>query len=617
MRHEFLMRHTLAFLLLGATATGFAREEKSFNYAGEDVRQWGTAKLENYDVAIRIADPTLAGNKITRIDVPGVAEEGLSDYSLWMSSELRLEGKKNTPDILSANVEPINGTLSITLDEPYTIPADGVFIGYSFTMESLTEAAKAPISVADSQNPDAFFIHTSRSYMSWGNYNLGLAADITVTLEGAFHSDAVAVTSSPEPGSLPGAAFSMTLNIRNHGNRPVENITYQLTADGRTISNTLYFSPPLPCAYDSDVAIEVDFEPIDKAGAYPWTFTVTEVNGVPNADTDANMAGMAYIYPYLPKHRPLMEEYTGTWCGWCPRGAIGMKLLRERFGEDFAGVAFHKDDIMAIDFTMPMDYPGAPSCLLDRAIVADPYYGTSPESSRGKSFIDGIGADWERIRNFAATADLSAEAAWTDENMEEVEVKVSAKFVREYHDVDFRFIYILTADGLSGSGHAWQQKNYYSGDGSQRDTDLAPLVDLPEYIDGFEFDDVAVAVSDMLGIEGSLPADIRCLEPLEGVYRFKIADAVNTSGNSMIQDKNRLRATAAVVDASSGRIINSIQVPVKGISGVKLNTGNKTVTEEIYFDLQGRRIAKPGAGLYILRRHYSDGSTATIKTIIK
>ena len=63
------------------------------------------------------------------------------------------------------------------------------------------------------------------------------------------------------------------------------------------------------------------------------------------------------------QHRPLIEEYTGTWCGWCPRGFTGMEMLRETFGEDFIGVAIHNQDPMAVLTTSqyPSNIQGFPS----------------------------------------------------------------------------------------------------------------------------------------------------------------------------------------------------------------------------------------------------------------
>ena len=72
-----------------------------------------------------------------------------------------------------------------------------------------------------------------------------------------------------------------------------------------------------------------------------------------------------------------MEEYTGTWCGWCPRGAVGMAKMQEKYGEKFVGMVYHTDaskDPM-VTTTPATEYAGAPWGVLDRTLDADPFYG--------------------------------------------------------------------------------------------------------------------------------------------------------------------------------------------------------------------------------------------------
>ena len=88
-----------------------------------------------------------------------------------------------------------------------------------------------------------------------------------------------------------------------------------------------------------------------------------------------------------PIHRPLIEEYTGTWCGWCVRGIVGMELLRETYGDDFIGVAYHNDDGMEIMYSnrYPNDIMGFPSAFIERTSEVDPLYGYSNTTPRQSS----------------------------------------------------------------------------------------------------------------------------------------------------------------------------------------------------------------------------------------
>ena len=55
------------------------------------------------------------------------------------------------------------------------------------------------------------------------------------------------------------------------------------------------------------------------------------------------------------KKRVLIEDYTGTWCGWCPRVSHGMKLVSE-ISEDVVFIAIHRAPVGTSD---PYNYTNA------------------------------------------------------------------------------------------------------------------------------------------------------------------------------------------------------------------------------------------------------------------
>lgn len=57
------------------------------------------------------------------------------------------------------------------------------------------------------------------------------------------------------------------------------------------------------------------------------------------------------------RKRVLVEDYTGTWCGWCPRVAEGMKLVGD-ISEDIVFVAIHRAPVGTAD---PYNYTNAES----------------------------------------------------------------------------------------------------------------------------------------------------------------------------------------------------------------------------------------------------------------
>src|SRR6516225_3148810 len=42
----------------------------------------------------------------------------------------------------------------------------------------------------------------------------------------------------------------------------------------------------------------------------------------------------------------LVEEFTGSWCGWCPRGAYAMQVLDKKYPGKVFCIAYHNSDPM-------------------------------------------------------------------------------------------------------------------------------------------------------------------------------------------------------------------------------------------------------------------------------
>lgn len=615
MNHNLITAAT-ALVLSGTGA--FAQSTLEFSFAQGEAKRWGTSKQEAYDVAIHVGGPTLTGTTVREVRVAVPVADGLSDFSIWLSSELKLDDKTNAPDILSTPVEAEDGILTLCLDEPVAIPAGGLYVGYSFNVVTLDDETKKPMLVTESDNPDAFYIHTSRTYRNWGNQNKAYAAPITLGIDGNFSNDAVAVHTIAEKGILHGTETSSTVTIRNHGLNPVESIGYTMVLNGVKREETVVFPVPLPVAYEDDVRFTVTLPPIEEAGSYPWTLEITEVNGRPNTDRDSSLASMYYVYPYLPEHLALMEEYTGTWCGWCPKGMTALDGMSELYPERFIGLSYHKDnDVMATDIPVPVDVPGAPSATLDRGEALDPYFGTFPQTVT--TFRDGIASDWEGICAEPTTADLNLTAVWTDEDKSAIRAETDVKFMRPYSDADMRILYVLASDGLKGPAGdpRWYQKNYYSGMSEYEGTDLEWWVNAPRTVPEVEYNCVAVYSPDIFGTEGSLPAEIGYLEELHHVQTLPLDAACNREGVSLVQDYDRLYVVAAVVDARTGRILNARKARMNGGSGVDVfpADGTKPVSE-IFHDLQGRPLnAAPDNGVFLKTVLYNDGRTRTFKQI--
>ena len=269
--------------------------------------------------------------------------------------------------------------------------------------------------------------------------------------------------------------------------------------------------------------------------------------------------------------RSVVEEFTGTWCGNCPRGIVGMQRLSEDFGDRFIGIAIHTGtgEPMVIP-TYPdvqgdlLPGSGAPSCAIDRVkYKLDPYSGSG---QRGATHY-GIDADFAAALAMPTEAKVELSAKWNDEYQWDVRCDVTTTFNIDSETAPYRLILVLTEDGLKGTADSWRQVNYYSSEYEKStgvnytDDDMKPWRDAPYYVSGVEYNHVAVnTLGIRSGIQGSIAAPITAYEPQ--AYTG-IVTTLASHAQKLIQDKNRLHAVAMLINTATGEVVNAAKAAVR------------------------------------------------------
>ncbi|MBD5180931.1 MAG: hypothetical protein HDS98_00060 [Bacteroidales bacterium] len=594
----------------------FAQTERDINFADAALRNWGTGLMETYDVAIRLGGNGLADCKVKAISIPLPEGDGLKDVSLWMSRSLTLNGKENVPDVASYTVTPAEGVARISLPEPVEI-GEGLYVGCSFSVTELNDMTKAPLSVSTSDTSGAFCIHTSRKYSKWDTTGLGLALDMTVTIGGEFHDADVELADCQEGNVIAGQLWTPTIMIRNLGLEPCRALSYRLSVDGgESLEESVVLSEPITSYYGNPIAIALNPVSVAGDGSHEWSVEILTVNSIPNTQHHNSGNGQVHVWPYAPERLPLMEEYTGTWCGWCPRGAVGMAKMQEKYGEKFVGMVYHTDaskDPM-VTTTPATEYAGAPWGVLDRTLDADPFYGLTEYC---QSFTEGIETAWLMRRDTPTPVEISGTAEWSDEEKNAIRMTAKVTSVRDFKDADLRIGWFVVADGLKGTTAEWLQSNYYSEDERYASGDLSVLYESPRYMAGMEFDHVLLYTPDAYGSAGSLPSSMEMLKEYGSAMEIALADAVNKAGESLVQDKSRLHIVLAVIDASTNSVLNCCNVAITDSGAGIGEVGEETVVAERYYDLLGRPV-QPGEAqgtICIRLTEYADGHIESTRIV--
>lgn len=149
------------------------------------------------------------------------------------------------------------------------------------------------------------------------------------------------------------------------------------------------------------------------------------------------------------ERKVVVEELTGTACGWCPRGLVGMKMLRDLYGDRFIGVAVHQFN--ATDPMYTPDYAdidwsdggskGAPCCMIDRnGEIIDPFYGSA-------GGMRDVAKDFERAMEEKAVLGVTVSGEW---NADYTAVQTTAQ-VEGTEAGHYEMVFVLVADSVAGN----------------------------------------------------------------------------------------------------------------------------------------------------------------------
>lgn len=571
---------------------------------------FGTAKKETYDVAMHVGDPALRGMTIRTVKLHLGDVQHISSLKVWLSRTLTTvkNGTKteNSPDIQQVDVADANGgDVSVALDEPYTIGDDGVYVGYTMTFSQLTEAEKYPVSYARTTEAGNFFLHTSVTYTKWNDLSARGYLPIEVGLAGGEPALAVASGITQQLYGETGKPSTADINLRNRGYEGVNTIGYTYTVGDIHGTSTIQLDTPLPPIFDYEQTVALPLPSVGAKGDYPVSVCVTEINGKPNRQP-ATLSSLLTVYRHLPRHRALMEEYTGTWCRNCPRGFVGLEIMSRLYPDDFIAISYHNKDSMEImpreDF--PNEVSGFPDGYLDRTYKVDPYSGFANAKF-------GLDKAWAAVCKLQAPADVPVKAHLSADGSK-VEAEGFVRFPIDVTEASYSVELVLVADSLHGVGGRWDQSNVYNTDQPEDypEPEFDKFVHGSSLVSGLRYNDVAIATSRQDAADVVLPTSFTADEEYPFSYTFLLDGIVSTGGTPLVQDRSHLRVVAVLKDAS-GKVANASKSDVDASSYSGIAT-TKTVVEapSAVYSLAGVKLGGLCKGVNIVRR--ADGKVVKI-----
>ena len=311
-----------------------------------------------------------------------------------------------------------------------------------------------------------------------------------------------------EPNAeLAGMNAKPRVQVRNLGTDPLTSFDVEVEYNGTTINETIT-GVNIPSLETYDVEFTSTLPIV--AGQMNVTATVSNPNGGTDMDAadDVKVIGIDPIIP-APGKIVFVEEGTGTWCQWCPRGAVMMDGMQEKYAQFFAGVAVHNADVMADSL-----YDASNS-----AAIGNSYPGGKVD--RGAT-VDPLDFEVEFLDRIAVAPETSMEiGAEYDSISGELKVSVTTTFL-EAVTGNYRVGAVIVEDHVTGSGSAYNQSNAYAGGANGP---MGGFEDLPSSVPAslMEYNHVARGIApSYIGMDGGYPTPVQANDSYTMNVSFQI-----------------------------------------------------------------------------------------------
>ena len=240
--------------------------------------------------------------------------------------------------------------------------------------------------------------------------------------------------------------------VTNNGTAPLTSFDVTVNGVTETISGI-----NVPAFGSTPFTVETEVEIAE--GNTEFEVVASMPNGVMDENMDDNMAVDA-VFGIVPVEGSgvLVEEGTGTWCPWCPRGTYYIERYSDCFKDNFVGVAVHNgaNDPMVISAydTGVGSFPGFtgyPGVVFNKTEVLDPSAIGNPSiqaMTTAPMALVTVGADYDE-----ASRMLTVSVEGSDFSTDMTGVKFFAALTEDG----------VTQGGASSGGGLWTQANNYAG----------------------------------------------------------------------------------------------------------------------------------------------------------
>ena len=522
------------------------------------------------------------------------------------------------------------GPISVKLPTPFTIPADGALVGYSYDGKSSDKSIV--LAGISSEAAGCFFQYDyegERNFESLSSI-VGMSSSIQIGLDVSdCEANDATVSANPELTTLVKTKQQYPFYITNNSAKPITQLTYSISVDGvNGAEKSLDLSSPIEPMETASIPYTTAFE---DDGVHTVELNISKVNGNTNINKHSSAEYSIIALEKSADRVSVVEEQTGTWCGWCPRGHVALDLLNKQLGDKVVTLAGHfangesqvdpmnilGDNItsqaeafadyggVAMILSSMLGGGGLPGAMFDRVVAADPYVGAN--TTKGKNGTYEYGAtDLVNLlkEENPSEADFSMTASWADDKNTDIKVDLTTTFnYNRFGSFPYGVAFVLSENGMTGKGATWKQLNYYSklagvnGASDFNNPDMAAWFKAGSYV-STTYDNVVVQAWNPLGDAAIVDKSKTDIDKGE-VIPFSTTLKVNSD---LIQNYNNLTLSALLVNLNSLAVVNAAKVVLgncaAGIEDVNSEANNNVVSR---YNVNGMRINGAQKGLNIVK----------------
>lgn len=552
MKRFLLIVSILAFLIPSAGAQSLV-----FGYCSDLAKGLGTGyKQTKLKAAIEIpaekAQEWGSEAKIVKVRL-GIGSNSIKKATVMIWERL----DQNPVYSQTASLAQMNAWNEIELDVPYEFKGKAAFVGYEITTGSNQDS---PLGVDDIPTDQALGDYAKINEQAWehvGPQNGNFCIQAVISGGTLPDNDLQAKKLTLPMFISPDVPFTATVNVVNNGVKTIENVVADCEIQGIKLDYTDISLPEggIPSGGEGDIRIEGLEYPGDTDMNLQMSVTFTKVNGEEDSNpVDNKVTASVNCMEAGYSRSILVEEGTGTWCGWCPRGTVGLGEMTKKYGDfGFIGVAVHNRDAMTVtvyDNFLGNYIAGYPNCMIDRKVSTDPN-----ETNLLNYYLEHIGDP--------IYANIEVEAEPPVGNSSAIPVTAKVKFSVPHPGIDYRVAFVLTEDNVG----PYAQTNYYAGG---RQGAMGGWEKLPESA-WVTFDHVARDVYSIDGIKNCLPSD----------PDVNVEYTVNgTLSIAKVSRFENCHVVGILIDGRNGQVVNSTKLSFSPYEDNPGTTGASAVEED-------------------------------------